>query len=221
MLTAARIYVAFPRISQNGIDDSTLEIQSLTLSDPTPESFHLEQTAIVGNDNAYHPRLDAFNVSLSVDGPEPRPYAYVELPALHATRKATAYFNQTVQITDLDAFMNYNSITLNDEEVKVAVRGRTALHEMRFPTTTVNYNKVVSLKGNLLSCEWNFLLTECPPGLNGFHGFNVTSFEIKLEAEPDGTNMIGTVYIPNPSVMTLSFVGDPLSHLRFFELAEF
>lgn len=182
------IYVAFPHISQNGIDDSTLEIQSLTLSDPTPESFHLEQTSIVGNDNNYHPRLDAFNVSLSVDGPEIKPYAYVELPAIHATTKATSYVNQTVKITDLDAFMSYNNITLNNEEVKVAIRGRTALHEMKFPTTTVNYNKIVTLKG-----------------LNNFHGFNVTSFEIKLAAEPDGTNMIGTVSIPNLSVMTLTF----------------
>lgn len=214
LANSARIYVAFPRISQNGIDDSTLEIQSLTLSDPTPESFNLEQTAIVGNDNTYHPRLDAFNVSLSVDGPELKPYAYVELPAIHATTKATSYFNQTVKITDLDAFMNYNTITLNNEEVKVAIRGRTALHEMRFPTTTVNYNKVVTLKGNLLLGKWKFLLTECSLGLNGFNGFNVTSFEIKLEAEPDGTNMIGTVYIPNPSVMTLSFVGYPPSHLH-------
>ncbi|MCJ1464196.1 hypothetical protein MMC07_002809 [Pseudocyphellaria aurata] len=186
--SAGRIYVAFPRISQDGIDDSTLEIQSLTLSDPTPESFHLEQTAIVGNDNRYHPRLDAFNASLSLDGPEDKPYAYIELPAIHATAIATSYVNQTVKITDPEAFMNYNRITLINEEVKVAVRGRTPLHEMRFPTTTVDYNKVVTLKA-----------------LNNFNGFNVTSFEIKLEAESDGTNMIGTVYIPNPSVMTISF----------------
>lgn len=143
--------MAFPRISQDGIDDSTLEMQSLTVSDPTPESFHLEQTAIVGNDNHYHPRLDAFNVSLSLDGPDDKPYAYIELPAIHATTKATSYVNQTVKITDPDAFMNYNSVTLNNEEVKVAVRGRTPLHEMSFPTTTVDYNKVVTLKGGLSS----------------------------------------------------------------------
>lgn len=145
--------MAFPRISQNGIDDSTLEVQSLTLSDPTPESFHLEQTIIVGNDNTYHPRLDAFNVSLSVDAPAYKPYAYIELPAIHATKKATSYVNQTVQITDLDAFMRYNTVTLNKEEVEVTIHGRTALHEMRFPTTTVNYNKVVTLKGSLPSCK--------------------------------------------------------------------
>ena len=41
-------------------------------------------------------------------------------------------------------------------------------------------------------------------GLNGLAGFNVTSFSIKLIPEPDGANMIGTVYIPNPSVLTIT-----------------
>lgn len=62
---------------------------------------------------------------------------------------------------------------------------------------------------------------ECFLGLNNFHGFNVTSFEIKLEAEPDGTNMIGTVSIPNPSVMTLSFVCIPLPHVHHLPPGEF
>lgn len=43
-------------------------------------------------------------------------------------------------------------------------------------------------------------------GLNKLDGFNVTDFSIKLTAESDGTNMIGTVYIPNPTVMTLTMV---------------
>jgi hypothetical protein len=40
-------------------------------------------------------------------------------------------------------------------------------------------------------------------GLNGLAGFAVTNFSILLETQPDGANMIGTVYIPNPSVMTV------------------
>ena len=200
--------MAFPRISQNGIDDSTLEIQSLIISEPTPESFHLEQTAIVGNHNTYHPRLDAFNASLSVDGPEVKPYAYIELPAIHAMTKATSYVNQTVKITDMDAFMNYNNLALSNEVVDIAVRGKTALHEMRFPTTTVNYRKVVSLKGRSFSMRKKYHLTECP-GLNKLNGFDVPSFEIKLQPEADGTNMMGTIYIPNPTVMTITMVTSP------------
>jgi hypothetical protein len=42
--------------------------------------------------------------------------------------------------------------------------------------------------------------------LNKLDGFDVTDFEILVKPESDGTNMIGTVYIPNPSVMTITMV---------------
>lgn len=43
------------------------------------------------------------------------------------------------------------------------------------------------------------------PGLNKLKGFDVTDFHILLTTV-NGRNMNGTVYIPNPSVMTLSMV---------------
>ena len=155
-LIFSSIYVAFPRISQDGINGSTLEIQSLILSDPMPTSFHLQQTSLIGNENTYHPRLDSFNASLSLYNPESQsengeekdvPYAYITIPAIHATKTATTYVNQTVQITDMDAFNAYNAAVLGEEEVQVRVKGRTDLHLMRFPTTGVDYDKVVTMKG--------------------------------------------------------------------------
>jgi hypothetical protein len=139
--------VAFPRISQNGINDSTLEVKSLVLSDPTPDSFHLKQTAVIGNKSPYHPRLDAFNASLSLAGPVIKPYAYVELPAIFASDPATTVIDQDVKITDIDQFANYTNTVLSSETLSLAINGRTALHEMQFPTTTVNYNKVIEMKG--------------------------------------------------------------------------
>jgi hypothetical protein len=43
------------------------------------------------------------------------------------------------------------------------------------------------------------------PGLNKLKGFDVTDFHILLKTE-NGRNMKGTVYIPNPSVMTITMV---------------
>ncbi|KAG7007882.1 ubiquitin carboxyl-terminal hydrolase [Physcia stellaris] len=182
------VYVAFPRMAQAGINDSRLQIQSVTLSDPTPNSFHLEQTAVAGNSGNYHPRLDAFNASLSLDGSEKDvPYAYITLPAIHASKTTTIRVNQTVQITDLAAFNEYNAALLGSASVKICLKGRTKLHEMRFPTTTVDFDKVVTMKG-----------------LNALTGFAVTDFSIKPLPDPDGTNMLGTISIPNPTAMTLT-----------------
>lgn len=40
-------------------------------------------------------------------------------------------------------------------------------------------------------------------GLNGLKGFEVKKFNILLKAESDGSNMLGQIYIPNPSVLTV------------------
>lgn len=48
-------------------------------------------------------------------------------------------------------------------------------------------------------------------GLNKLKGFDVTDFHIMLETK-NGRNMNGTVYIPNPSVMTINMVRSNLNH---------
>ncbi|KAL9001426.1 MAG: hypothetical protein Q9169_000001 [Polycauliona sp. 2 TL-2023] len=186
------VYVAFPRIAQDGINDSTLEIQSLTLSNPTPTSFHLKQTAKLTNPSRYQPHLDAFNVSLSVGGgdgdEEDKPYAYIELPKVHATKTAYTDIDQEVQITDMDAFIEYNKQLLMNEKVDMLIKGRTKLHEGRLPATMVDYEKTITMKG-----------------LNSLTGFSIPTFRILLTPDPTtGANMLGRVLIPNPSSLTLT-----------------
>jgi len=117
------------------------------LSDPTPDSFHLKQTAVIGKKSPYHPRLDAFNASLSLAGPTIKPYAYVQIPDIFASETATTVIDQDVKITDIDQLNTYTSTVLSNESVSLAIQGKTGLHEMRFPTTTVDYSKVVAMKG--------------------------------------------------------------------------
>ena len=139
------VYVAFPKIAQDGVNSSTLEIQSLIITNPTDQSFHLHQTNIIRSRSKYHPRLDEFNASLSLEGSDP--YASIKIPPVHATAQSTSTIDQDVHITNLDHFTDYNIALLNSKQVNLAVDGRTGLHEMRFPTTKVDYDKVVSMKG--------------------------------------------------------------------------
>ncbi|KAI9757284.1 MAG: hypothetical protein M1835_000660 [Candelina submexicana] len=189
------VYVAYPKIAQDGVNDSRLEIQSMSLTNPTTDSFDLELKTVVRSDNRYHPHLDAFNASLYLNNADGKPFSYIQIPAVHATEEALSTSNQTVKIADLSSqFADYASVVLAREQYNLIVKGRTDLHEMRFPTTTVDYNKQVTLRG-----------------LNGLKGFNVTSFQILVKPEPDGANMLGKVYIPNPSIMTLEMGNVTLS----------
>ncbi|MCJ1474977.1 hypothetical protein MMC13_003637 [Lambiella insularis] len=179
------VYVGFPRIAQSEINNSTLNITSVDISNPTETSFVLAQDSFIINDSAYHPQLDAFNASLALQGEAP--YAYVTIPALHATATAESDLQQTVQITNLTAFTAFTTALLGNDMVNMEVHGSTGLHEMAFPATTVDYDKIMPLTG-----------------MSSLSGFNVTSFQILLIPLANGTNMVGDVLIPNPSVFTFA-----------------
>jgi len=121
-------------------------VTSIVLSNPSETAFHLHQVSTSLNDSPYHPHLDAFNASLALEGSSP--YAYVTIPAIDAEANSTVIVDQDVAITDLKAFTDYNIALLQNEKVNIAIQGSTSLHEMKFPTTTVNFNKIVTINGS-------------------------------------------------------------------------
>jgi len=143
--------VGFPHIAQSTVNDSTLEIQSMIITDPTAHSYHLQQHSVIRTSSSYHPSLDAFNATLSVkdDKLDRSPFATVELPAVHATAESTVDVDQTVPITNLDQYGDFAKVVLAAEEFQLAVDGRTSLHQSGLRAIAVDYNKVVTLKGML------------------------------------------------------------------------
>ena len=184
IITLPLIYVGFPRIAQSGVDGASVNITNLVVTNPTPTYFHLIQDSVSMSDNMYHPYLDAFNVSLALAGSAP--YAQIQLPGLTSGTSVPLHLEQDVQILDVDAYTQYNVALLNNEEIQVRVNGSLSLHEMVLPVTEVTYDKITTLKG-----------------FNKLIGFNLTSFHASFFGEPNGTNTNGTVYFPNPSVITV------------------
>ena len=66
---------------------------------------------------------------------------------MHATKETITLISQTVQIVNADEFAKYNALVVGSEEYQLSIQGKTVLHEMRFPSTTVDYNKTVTMKG--------------------------------------------------------------------------
>lgn len=184
--TLLLLYVIYPKIAQSNLNNaSTLTVNELVLSNPTSTGFHIFQNSTIKNTAPYHPQLDAFNATLALNGG--KPYTSVHIERLHAAPSTTVVIDQDVTISDLDAFTAYNQAVLNQDNVEVAISGSTTMREMAFPPTIIQYDKTTSMNG-----------------LNKLAGFAVLNFQIKIIADPDGTNMAGNVSIPNPTVMTLS-----------------
>ncbi|EER29402.1 hypothetical protein D8B26_008116 [Coccidioides posadasii str. Silveira] len=180
------IYVGYPNIAQRDVNRSTLEITEMEITDPAPESFHIRLTQVIGSKSKYHPILDAFNADVSLPDNE-QPFLKLDVPSVKAVDGAVAKIDQDVSLPNADAFAAFSLAVMKQEDVSMIIHGRTGLREGSLPKTTVNYDKTVTLKG-----------------LNGLKGFNVTDFDLITPALDDGTNMRGNVFIPNPSVMTLT-----------------
>ena len=184
------VFVAMPKIAQDGVNDSSLEITQLKFTDPTPDTIVLSQVGILHSPSMYTPTLDPFNASsyLVTDGQyASSPMVIIPLPKIHALhpKSTISVENREVSIVSLDALSDYTTAVLSNEYVTTALVGKTKLHEGALPVITVNYNQTSTYKG-----------------LNGLKGFNVTNVRVNLTAL-SGPNLSGYAYIPNPSDMTI------------------
>jgi hypothetical protein len=180
------IYVAIPKRAQREINSSTIEVVSQEVTNPHPDSIHLKLNTLIKSDSSYHPRIDGFRAGLSLEGQEP--FLYIDIPEVKSEAETPVTVDQEVKLANQNAFSEYTKTVLNSEEFSVRLDGKTNIHLSGLPTMDVNYNKIVTMKG-----------------LNRLHGLNISDVSIlsgdKILA--DKSNLIATVSIPNPSVMTL------------------
>lgn len=145
---SSSVYVAYPKIAQSAVNDSTLDITEMILSNPTPESFHLEQRQVLGSKSSYHPQIYAFDSEVSLAGEAP--FAHVTVPAVKSKDGAVIHFEQNVALTNATAFADYTTAVMLNEEVSLNIYGRPGLKQGGLPKTTVTYNKTVVMKGMFL-----------------------------------------------------------------------
>ena len=147
----ARLYVAFPKKAQEQVNDARLEITDQEIYDAKPESFGLRQTAVTTSDSDDHPTLDEFEAALFLEStlPDIEPFGYITIPRKKYEDETVVKINQTVEITSLEQFTRYNQIVLGTEEFRIAIRGRTDLELGALPETTIDFNKVATMKGEI------------------------------------------------------------------------
>ncbi|KAJ4990251.1 hypothetical protein SVAN01_04342 [Stagonosporopsis vannaccii] len=181
------IFVGLPRKAQKEINASTLEVTNMEVTNPTPESVHLKIDNTIRSDSSYHPRIEAFRAGLSLEGQDP--FIYINIPEAKSEGETFITVDQEVTFESSEGFSAYTKAVLASEEITIDLNGRTTIHIPNLPSTDVDYNKKITMKG-----------------LNHLSGLNISDIKILSGAREilsDGSNMIGTVHIPNPSVMTL------------------
>ncbi|KAK5061546.1 hypothetical protein LTR84_008090 [Exophiala bonariae] len=182
------VYVGYPNLAQKEVNKGVLNITSMSLSDPAPDSFTLELDSVLSTTSKYHPELAAFNGSLHLKDSDPA-FAYLDIPKVKAENGTVSHVDQRVQIADMTEYTKYTMTVLGTEEYSIYLKGRGGLQQGGLPKTNVNYNQKITLKGK--------------SSLNSLKGFNLTSFNILTSEQEDGANANGTITIPNPTVLSV------------------
>ncbi len=158
IVTLCLLYVGMPHIAQQGINASGLTLFQEIITDPTPTSVHLHMVTISESNDTFHPMLGAFNASLFLEDTEPniQPFGYIEVPANEALHEKYIFVDQQMDIANMDQFIKYNKVLLNSEKYRVAIRGVMQVHEEAFPPAKVNFNKVITTPGKLMSFESDY-----------------------------------------------------------------
>ncbi|KAJ4382852.1 hypothetical protein N0V86_002077 [Didymella sp. IMI 355093] len=181
------IFVGLPKKAQHEINASTLEVTNMEVTNPQPNSVHLKIDNTIRSDSSYHPRIEAFRAGLSLEGQEP--FIYINIPEAKSEGETYITVDQDVTFDSADGFTAYTKAVLASEELTIDLSGKTTIHISGLPATKVDYNKKITMKG-----------------LNHLSGLTISDIKILSGAKEilsDGSNMLGTVHIPNPSVMTL------------------
>lgn len=116
------------------------------------ESISLNLLTFAMSNSSYHPKLDSFNASLFLENtlPDLKPFGYITIPSIQAGKRVPVAVNQQLDLIDLEQFTAFTKVALGSETYRVAIRGKVNIHEMKFPTTKVDYNQVITTKGALL-----------------------------------------------------------------------
>jgi len=193
------VYVAMPKIAQNGVNDSWIEFTELDFLNPSQSSITLTQKAILHSPSIFTPTLDAFNASLYLvtNGVlAAEPMMYIPMPSIHAVHPQgnVSIENQVIPIANVDRLADFATAVLASQNVTTALSGNTNLHEGALPVVNIAYNPQTTFAG-----------------LNGLAGFNVTNVRVNVSAPAGVPNLHGFAYIPNPSVMTIAMGNVTLS----------
>lgn len=117
----------------------------MAISDPTPNSFHLQETQVIGSSSAFKPNIYSFGAAISLLGGAP--FITVQIPKFKAHDGVQVDVDQDVNITDVAAFTEFSKAVMLNEEIQMNVYGKADLKEGSLPKTKITYNKTTTIKG--------------------------------------------------------------------------
>ncbi|KAJ5623399.1 hypothetical protein N7490_012004 [Penicillium lividum] len=178
--------VAIPAISQLVVNKSDLVLVSAAVMQPLPDTVHLTLQSALDLKLNLPVRIDPITLNLYIrDNGAANPWGQANLTGM------TIRGNTTLGVTDKFTPL-LNTTTWTDYVRQVVFQKETALS---LKGTTDSFLGVLKSKVTMNK-------DVVSPTLNKFEGFSITDTSL-VPTRSDGTNLIGNVTLPNPSLLTL------------------
>ncbi|OBT84247.1 hypothetical protein VE02_07685 [Pseudogymnoascus sp. 03VT05] len=179
------VLVGFPRIIQDKVNQSTLSIDGISVTNTKTNTVQISINSTVSSSNSIPAVVDGFDAIMYLE--DKLPHATIMTLRMPQTKTGLALVNVTQEIngTALQPFIDFNSWYLWNSSLAVTIEGETLVHVKGLKAAKVSFKKTVNLTG-----------------INGFKGLKVTKANISLTPDSAGDNFHGFANIPNPSVLT-------------------
>ncbi|KAI5291520.1 hypothetical protein KEM54_004071 [Ascosphaera aggregata] len=142
------IYVGYPNMAQTGVNNSKLSVNSLVMSEPYQDNFHLKLDQVITSHSVFKPKLFGFQANLTLPGRgDDHPFLTVDVPQTTARDGEQVFIDQHVYLPSVDEFTRFTTTVMHAEEFEVIVVGRPKLQQGKLPKVSVDYNQTVRMKG--------------------------------------------------------------------------
>lgn len=165
-------------------------MQGVNILNTNADSYLMEINSTISTSGNLHATVEAFEGDLYLEDFEPQtPFGRLMFPETSGAANQVVNISQQVQITDMEAFIRFNTWFALNDTLRLTVDGRTSVQPDGLDRNYgVDFKKTLEIKG-----------------LNLFEGTQVTGGEIVVEEDAE-YNFVGTAEIPNQSIFTLDIV---------------
>ncbi|KAJ2995958.1 hypothetical protein NUW58_g1128 [Xylaria curta] len=174
-----------PAITQNIVDSQKLPIMGGTFQAVSPTDLFV--TLETELDTPLAADLDPTTLFVyNKDTPDYSPFINVTLPKLHADHKTPVVItNQTVKVTNETELIKWFDRVFDQPNVELSVKGKTTVH-LGALRMDADIDKTIETRA-----------------LNHLDGFGISSLRLVYPAMEDGTNIKGTLNLPNAGTLAL------------------
>jgi len=193
-------FFATPSITQNSIDDSTMSLGTIHMSNATADTVWLRTEASLTSSTPCSGRIRAVDVDLVYKG---SPFARMRCPeVLIETGETTTHFDIDTLLTiiDMDAWDAFSSDMVMQEEISKNIKG-TVCVDLYFGAPLTGWHVATE-------CDMNLDMEVTVKGMAGLKKMEILDFDFLTPEDFYGEPwLVSTARVFNPSQVTVENMG--------------